>query len=45
MAKQNGLLREKLNTLLYFGDLLYSIDGFMRNRTKVDFSNPNATFK
>ncbi|CAK60596.1 unnamed protein product (macronuclear) [Paramecium tetraurelia] len=45
MAKQNGLLREKLNTLIYFGDLLYSIDGFMRNRTKVDFSNPNATFK
>ncbi|CAD8135432.1 unnamed protein product [Paramecium octaurelia] len=45
MARQNGLLREKLNTLLYFGDLLYSIDGFMRNRTKVDFSNPNASFK
>ncbi|CAD8139766.1 unnamed protein product [Paramecium octaurelia] len=45
MAKQNGLLREKLNTQLYFGDILYSVDGFMRNRTSMDFTKYNSNYK
>ncbi|CAK79009.1 unnamed protein product (macronuclear) [Paramecium tetraurelia] len=45
MAKQNGLLREKLNTQLYFGDILYSVDGFMRNRTQMDFTKYDSNYK